>query len=140
VKRLAELRAGTVCGCEWCLDFGSAIRADVAVDENDLRDLVRYERGVRFDMTRNSCCDPRAMSRSPVEFSDHECEQLRDHVDDVLLVEFTSSIGAGVPPRPLASLCSGAGLTVITGEWLGRGARPWSTARSRRAGSRRRCS
>ena len=93
LKHLAELRAGMICGCEWCLDFGSAISADVAVDEDDLRDLVRYEDSPRFNATEKLALRyASAMSRSPVEVSDDLFEQLREHFDDAQLVELTSII------------------------------------------------
>ena len=40
VKHLASVRAAMVCGCEWCLDFGSSISEEAGVGEEDLRELA----------------------------------------------------------------------------------------------------
>src|SRR5215208_906625 len=48
LKHLAELRAGMLAGCEWCLDFGSAISAEAGIGEQELRGLPTYQRSLRF--------------------------------------------------------------------------------------------
>ena len=50
LKHLAELRAAMLAGCEWCLDYGSAISTAADVGEEDMRALPGYdERPFRRD-------------------------------------------------------------------------------------------
>jgi 4-carboxymuconolactone decarboxylase len=93
LKHLAELRAGMICGCEWCLDFGSSISAEVAVGEAELRELPTYQRSSRFAELEKVVLDyATGMSRSPVAVSDVLFDRLRDHFDEAQLVELTSII------------------------------------------------
>jgi 4-carboxymuconolactone decarboxylase len=93
LKHLAELRAGMICGCEWCLDFGSAISPEMGVDDNDLRALPAYEVNGHFDELEKLVLDyATAMSRSPVEVSDELFAALKARLDDRQLVELTNII------------------------------------------------
>jgi AhpD family alkylhydroperoxidase len=93
LKHLAELRAGMIAGCEWCLDFGSALSAVMGVTETDLRELPRYETSDHFSELEVLVLDyATGMSRSPVDVSDQLFEQLRRHFDEPQLVELTSII------------------------------------------------
>jgi len=93
LKHLAELRAGMIAGCEWCLDFGSALSAVMGVTETDLRELPRYETSDHFSELEKLVLDyATAMSRSPVDVSDQLFEQLSRHFDEPQLVELTSII------------------------------------------------
>jgi 4-carboxymuconolactone decarboxylase len=93
LKHLAELRAGMIAGCEWCLDFGSAISAEAGVSEDDLRELAAYEVSERFSELEKLALDyATAMSRSPVEVPDRLFQALGAHLDEPQLVELTSII------------------------------------------------
>jgi AhpD family alkylhydroperoxidase len=93
LKHLAELRAGMICGCEWCLDFGSSISAEAGVSEEDLREVPTYQRGSRFTELEKLVLDyATGMTRSPVDVSDVLFDRLREHFDEPQLVELTNII------------------------------------------------
>jgi AhpD family alkylhydroperoxidase len=93
LKHLAELRAGMICGCEWCLDFGSSISAEVGISEEELRELPTYQHSVRFTDLEKLVLDyASGMSRSPVAVSDALFDRLREHLDEAQLVELTNII------------------------------------------------
>jgi alkylhydroperoxidase family enzyme len=93
LKHLAEMRAAMICGCEWCLDFGSSISAASGIAEGDLRELPAYETSDRFTALEKLVLDyATAVSRSPVEVSDELFDRLREHFDEAQLVELTSII------------------------------------------------
>jgi alkylhydroperoxidase family enzyme len=93
LKHLAELRAGMICGCEWCLDFGSAISPEAGIGEAELRALPTYETSDRFGELDRLVLDySTGMSRSPVDVPDQLFDRLREHLDEAQLVELTSVI------------------------------------------------
>ncbi len=93
IKHLALLRAAMLCGCEWCLDYGSAISAAANVSEEDLRALPTYRGSDRFDAVEILVLDyASAISATPAEVSDELFAQLREHFDEPQLVELTSII------------------------------------------------
>lgn len=93
VKHLAELRAAMLAGCEWCLDYGSAISTASGIDPEDLRALPTYETSDRFDEVERLTLDyASGMSRTPVEVSDDLFARLREHFDEAQMVELTSVI------------------------------------------------
>jgi AhpD family alkylhydroperoxidase len=93
LKHLAELRAGMICGCEWCLDFGSSISAEAGIGEEELRELPRYEHSSRFTELEKLVLDyATGMSRSPVEVSDLLFERLHEHLNEAQLVELTNIV------------------------------------------------
>lgn len=93
LKHLAELRAAMICGCEWCLDFGSSISAASGIAEEDLRELPAYETSDRFSPLEKLVLDyATAVSRSPVEVTEGLFDRLREHFDEAQLVELTSII------------------------------------------------
>lgn len=93
LKHLAELRAGMIAGCEWCLDFGSAISADVDATEDDLRALADYESSDRFSELEKLVLDyATGMSRSPVQVPEDLFRRLTLHLSEAQLVELTNII------------------------------------------------
>ena len=93
VKHLAALRAAMVSGCEWCLDYGSALSTAANVDEDDLRALPTYAQGDRFDETERLVLDyATGMSQTPVDVSDELFDELRERFDEPQLVELTNLI------------------------------------------------
>ena len=93
LKHLAELRAGMICGCEWCLDFGSSISAKAGISEAELRELPTYQRSLRLTELEKLVLDyATGMTRSPVAISDVLFDQLREHFDEAQLVELTNII------------------------------------------------
>jgi AhpD family alkylhydroperoxidase len=93
LKHLAELRAAMICGCEWCLDFGSSISAASGVSEDDMRELPAYATSDRFSALEKLVLDyATGASRSPVNVSDELFDRLREHFDEAQLVELTNII------------------------------------------------
>lgn len=93
IKHLAELRAAILAGCEWCLDYGSAISAATNVSDDDLRELPGYAESERFTPLEKLVLDyASGMSRTPVEVPDALFAQLREHYDEAALVELTNVI------------------------------------------------
>jgi alkylhydroperoxidase family enzyme len=93
IKYLAVLRAGMLCGCEWCLDYGSAVATAHQLAEDDLRALPDYRRSDRFDETERLVLDyASAMSRTPCDVPGELFAALRESFDEGQLVELTSLI------------------------------------------------
>jgi alkylhydroperoxidase family enzyme len=93
LKHLAEMRAGMLAGCEWCLDFGSALSAEKGVSEAELRDLPRYRTSERFpDLDKLVLHYATGISRTPVDVPDELFDRLREHFDEAQLVELTTVI------------------------------------------------
>lgn len=94
IKHLATLRAAMVSGCEWCLDYGSAISTAANVDDEDLHALPDFaERPDRFDETERLVLEyATAMTQTPVDVSDELFERLRGVYDEPQLVELTNLI------------------------------------------------
>jgi 4-carboxymuconolactone decarboxylase len=93
LKHLAEVRAAMICGCEWCLDFGSSISEAAGVTEDDLRELPTYWSSDRFSELEKAVLDyATGMSRSPVDVPDELFDRLRAELDEAQLVELTNII------------------------------------------------
>jgi EmrB/QacA subfamily drug resistance transporter len=93
LKYLAAMRTTMVSGCEWCLDFGSAISQDAAVSEEDLRALAMYRSSARFNETEKLVLDyADAMTRTPTAVSDGLFRRLRQHFNEAELVELTTIV------------------------------------------------
>jgi AhpD family alkylhydroperoxidase len=93
LKSLGEMKAAQLAGCEWCLDFGSAISRAHGISDDELRDLLDHRASDRFSEVEKLVLDYAAgMSRTPVDVSDELFARLREHFDDAQLVELTSVI------------------------------------------------
>ncbi len=93
LKHLAVLRTAMLCGCEWCLDYGSAVSTAANVSEEDLRALPTYGDGNHFDELERVVLDyASGMSRTPAEITDSLFARLRDHFNELQLVELTNVI------------------------------------------------
>ena len=93
LSALAETRAASVVGCEWCMDFGSHYAVNAGVPEEQLREMPRYRESDAFTDLEKLVLDyATAMSRTPVEVSDELAARLAEHFDDAQLVELTNAI------------------------------------------------
>jgi AhpD family alkylhydroperoxidase len=93
LKSMAELKAATLAGCEWCIDFGSMLGRSQGITEDQLRDLPRYQESDAFTEVERLVLDYAvAMSRTPVEVSDELFSSLREHFDEAQLVELTTAV------------------------------------------------
>ena len=93
LKQLAELKAAQLAGCEWCLDFGSALVRAKGITDEEMRALVDYADSDVLGRDDKLVLDyATGMSRTPVEVSDELFERLRARFDEAQLVELTSVI------------------------------------------------
>jgi len=93
IKHLAELRAATLAGCEWCLDYASSIATAANVSEEDMRALADYRESDTFDETEKLVLDyATGISETPVDVSDELFAALRERFDEAQMVELTNVI------------------------------------------------
>jgi AhpD family alkylhydroperoxidase len=93
LKMLAELKASTMTGCEFCIDIGSKLSRDHGVSEQQMREFLVYRESDAFSPVEKLVIDYAAgMSRTPVDVSDDMFAQLRQHFDEAQLVELTAAI------------------------------------------------
>jgi AhpD family alkylhydroperoxidase len=93
LKELAVLKAAQMTGCEWCLDFGSALVRAKGITDDEMRDLLDYQASERFSEDDKLVLDYAVgMSQTPVEVPDELFERLRARFDEAQLVELTSVI------------------------------------------------
>jgi len=93
LKALAELKAATMTGCEFCIDIGAKLGQDSGVSERQLREFLIYRESDAFSPLERLVIDfAAAMTRTPVDVPDDLFAQLREHFDDAQLVELTAGI------------------------------------------------
>jgi AhpD family alkylhydroperoxidase len=88
---LAELKAATLVGCEYCIDLGSAVaRRRSRLTDEQLLALPRYRDSELFTETEKLVLDYAVgMSRTPVDVPEALFARLRGQFDDAQLVELT---------------------------------------------------
>jgi len=93
LKELAQLKAGALTQCEYCMDIGSSIARRCGLSDEQLLALPRYRESELFSELEKLVLDYAAgMSVTPVQVSDELFAALRKHFDDAQLVELTSVI------------------------------------------------
>jgi AhpD family alkylhydroperoxidase len=93
LKELAVLKTAQLTGCEWCLDFGSAVVRAKGITDEELRALLDYRNSDLFSEEDKLVLDyADAMTRTPVEVPDELFARLRERFDEAQLVELTSII------------------------------------------------
>lgn len=94
LKALGELRAASVVGCEWCMDFGShLVRRRAALSEHEIQELARYRDSEAFSELDKLVLDfATAMTRTPADVGEELFGKLRAELDDAQVVELTSAI------------------------------------------------
>ena len=93
LKILAQLKASTLIGCEFCIDLGSQIARRSGLTDEELLALLRYRESGLFTELEMLVLDYAVgMTRTPVEVSDVLFAELREHLDNPQLVELTSLI------------------------------------------------
>jgi AhpD family alkylhydroperoxidase len=87
---LAELKASALCGCEWCMDFGSWLARDGGVTEEQMRELPKFRESDAFNEEERMVLEyAECISRTPVDVPDELFERLRDRFDEAQLIELT---------------------------------------------------
>jgi len=93
LKELAVLKAAQLAGCEWCLDFGSAVLRAQGITDDEMRAVIDYRNSDLLGDDDKLVLDyADAMSRTPVDVSDELFERMRARFDEEQLVELTSVI------------------------------------------------
>jgi AhpD family alkylhydroperoxidase len=93
LKQLAELKAAQLSGCEWCMDFGSALVRAQGIRDDEMRALLEYRDSDLFSDEDKLVIEyAEAMTRTPVDVPDELFERLRARFDEAQLVELTSVI------------------------------------------------
>ena len=93
LKALAELKAATLTGCDFCIDIGSKLGRDSGVSERQLREFLFYRESEAFSALERLVIDYAVgMTRTPVDVPVELFAQLREHFDDAQLVELTTAI------------------------------------------------
>jgi 4-carboxymuconolactone decarboxylase len=92
LKVLAELKAATVAGCEWCIDFGSWLSRKSGLSDEELRALPHFrDADVFSDEDKLVLEYADAMTRTPVEVPDELFDRMRARFDESQLVELTTA-------------------------------------------------
>ena len=90
LKELAELKAAALCGCEWCMDFGSWISRGSGITEEQMRALPEFRDSDAFDADEKLVLEyAEAISRTPVEVPEEVFDRLRERFDEAQIVELT---------------------------------------------------
>ncbi|MDX6670231.1 MAG: hypothetical protein QOI91_594 [Solirubrobacteraceae bacterium] len=93
LKELAVLKASQLSGCEWCMDFGSALVRTKGIRDDEMRALLEYRESDLFSDDDKVVIEyAEAMTRTPVDVPDALFERLRARFDEAQLVELTSAI------------------------------------------------
>src|SRR5215218_6560514 len=74
LKELAELKAAALCGCEWCMDYGSWLSSHPGGVTEEQMLVLEYAE---------------CISRTPVDVPDELFEALRRRFDEAQLIELT---------------------------------------------------
>ena len=92
-QALAELRAATMTGCEFCIDMGSQISRQWGLSDAEILALAEYRISPLFSEVDRLVLDyAGAMSRTPVEVSDELFNTLHATFNAVELVELTHHV------------------------------------------------
>ena len=91
LKALAELKASAICGCEWCMDFGSWLAKEkTKVTDEQLRELARFRDSDAFDADEKLVLEyAEGISRTPTDVPDEVFARMRERFDEGQIVEIT---------------------------------------------------
>jgi 4-carboxymuconolactone decarboxylase len=93
LRNLAELKAATLTGCEYCIDLGSLIARRTGLSDVQLLALPAYQTSPLFTDLEKLVLDYAVgMSQTPVNVPDELFARLRTHFDEAQLVELTHVI------------------------------------------------
>jgi AhpD family alkylhydroperoxidase len=93
LKALAEIKAATTAGCQFCIDIGTALGRKAGVTEDQIRDFHHYRESDAFSPLEKLVLEyAEAMTATPVNVPDELFAQLREHLDDAAIVDLTAGI------------------------------------------------
>ena len=93
LKVLAELKAGTLITCAYCIDIGSALAQHEGITDVQLRDLPNYQTSANFTPAEKLVLElAEAMTRIPTQISDDLRRRLLAQFSRAQLAELTTTI------------------------------------------------
>ncbi len=93
LKELVATRAAGLVGCEFCIDFGSALLERAGAAAEEIAELPRWRESARFsERDRVALEYAEALTQTPVEVPDALYARLQEHFSDAQLVELTAAI------------------------------------------------
>lgn len=93
IAELATLRAASVIGCPWCLDFGSLLATHGGVSREQVEQLHRWhDSGVFDDDQRAVLAYVDAATATPMTVDDAQVDHLREVLGTPALVELTALV------------------------------------------------
>jgi AhpD family alkylhydroperoxidase len=93
LRELGALRAATMTGCPFCIDFGSAHLAELGFTQEKLRQITTWRDSDAFSEDERLVLDyAEAMTATPVEVTDELFDGLRNSFDEAAIVELTVAI------------------------------------------------
>jgi 4-carboxymuconolactone decarboxylase len=93
LEELGALRAATMTGCPFCIDFGSAHLGELGFTPEQVRDVVSWRESGAFSEDERLVLEySEAMTVTPVQVSDELFDRLRARFDEAAIVELTTSI------------------------------------------------
>jgi AhpD family alkylhydroperoxidase len=93
LKDLAATRAASLVGCEFCIDFGSALLEHAGAPPEQIAELPRWRDSQAFSPLDKLVLEyTEALSRTPVEVPDELYARLSEHFSETQLVELTAAI------------------------------------------------
>jgi AhpD family alkylhydroperoxidase len=93
LEELGAMRAATMTGCPFCIDFGSAHLEHLGFTPEQVRDVAAWRESEAFSADERVVLEyAEAMTATPVEVSDELFDRLRARFDEAAIVELTASI------------------------------------------------
>jgi len=93
LKDLAATRAGLMAGCEFCIDFGTALLQREGLPPEQIAELPRWRESQAFSPLEKLVLEyAEAITATPVEVSDELYARLLEHFSEPQLVELTAAI------------------------------------------------
>lgn len=93
LKELAATRAASLVGCEFCIDFGSALLEHAGAPPEQIAQLPRWRESDAFSALDRLVLEyAEALTRTPVEVPDELYSRLAEHFNEAQLVELTAAI------------------------------------------------
>jgi AhpD family alkylhydroperoxidase len=93
LEELGAMRAATLTGCPFCIDFGSAHLGELGFTPEQVRDVARWRDSGAFSEDERLVLEyAEGMTATPVQVSDELFGRLRDRFDEAAIVELTASI------------------------------------------------
>lgn len=93
LKDLVATRAASLVGCEFCIDFGTALLEHAGASAEEIADLPRWRESSRFSERDKLALEyAESLTHTPVEVPDELFARLQEHFSDAQLVELTAAI------------------------------------------------